>query len=201
VVLGVRRRDHKRRTEPRATQYTEEGRVEITLTVTDNGGLTAEATKTIQVGTQLRSQRSASPRLPKTGEAVKFTNESTDDGEIVACFWEFGDGATSTQWSPEHEFTSTGTFVVKLTVVDDDNTANSITHEIEIVNAPPEAAFSFTPASPTVNDIVKFTDESIDDGEIVAWHWEFGDGAESSEQSPEHQYTTKGKFTVKAHRY
>jgi len=116
----------------------------------------------------------------KTGEAVKFTNESTDDGEIAACFWEFGDGATSAQWSPEHEYSSTGTFVVKLTVIDDDNAASSITHEIEIrkCSAAGRGSASLHPPA-TVTDIVKFTDESIDDGEIVAWHWEFGDGAES----------------------
>ncbi|NLJ61520.1 MAG: PKD domain-containing protein [Firmicutes bacterium] len=140
---------------------------------------------------------SFTPESPDVGQVVAFTNESTDDGEIVACFWEFGDGTTSVQWSPEHEYSSTGTFVVRLTVIDDDNAAGSITHEIEIVNAPPQAAFSFAPSPATVYDIVKFTDESIDDGEIVAWHWEFGDGAESNEQNPEHQYTTKGEFQVR----
>ena len=49
----------------------------------------------------------------------------------------------------------------------------------------------------TVLDVVEFTDETTDDGEIVAWHWEFGDGAESDKQNPEHKYAAKGKFTVK----
>ena len=178
-------------------QYTEKGEFEIALTVTDNGGLIGTATKTIQVGNAAPIAAFSFTSPAKTGETVKFVNESTDDGEIVACFWEFGDGASSALWSPEHKYSSTGTFVVKLTVIDDDNAAGSIEHEIEIVNAPPQAAFSFTPSPATVNDIVKFTDESIDDGEIVAWHWEFGDGAESSEQSPEHKYAKKGVFTVK----
>ncbi len=178
-------------------QYAQKGEFEITLTVTDNGGLTGTATKTIEVRNAAPIAAFSFTSPARTGEAVKFTNESTDDGEIVTCLWQFGDGSTSDQWSPEHVYSSTGTFAVKLTVIDDDNVASSITHEIEIVNAPPQAAFSFTPASPTVETIVKFTDESIDDGEIVAWHWEFGDGAESSEQSPEHKYAEKGVFTVK----
>ncbi len=178
-------------------QYAEKGEFTISLTVTDNGGLTGTVEKSIIVGNAAPIAAFSFTSPAKTGEAVKFTNESTDDGEIAACFWEFGDGATSAQWSPEHEYSSTGTFVVKLTVIDDDNAASSITHEIEIVSAPPQAGFSFSPSPATVTDIVKFTDESIDDGEIVAWHWEFGDGAESSEPNPEHQYNETGVYTVR----
>ncbi|HBK61873.1 MAG TPA: hypothetical protein DDZ84_13965 [Firmicutes bacterium] len=31
----------------------------------------------------------------------------------------------------------------------------------------------------------------------MAWLWEFGDGATSNNQNPEHQYASKGQFTVK----
>ena len=82
-------------------------------------------------------------------------------------------------------------------MIDDDYAASSVEHDVEIVNAAPVAAFSFTPSSPTVLDAVTFTDETTDDGDIVAWHWEFGDGAESENQNPEHKYAAKGKFTVK----
>jgi PKD repeat protein len=92
---------------------------------------------------------------------------------------------TSAQWSPEHVYSSTGTFAVKLTVIDDDNAASSIARDRDS-NAPQERSASRHRSHCTVETIVKFTDESIDDGEIVAWHWEFGDGAESYEQSPEH---------------
>lgn len=38
-----------------------------------------------------------------------------------------------------------------------------------------------------------FTDLSTDeDGEVVAWAWEFGDGATSSERHPLHTYPEKG---------
>ncbi len=120
-------------------QYTQKGEFEITLIVTDNGGLTGSATKTIQVGNAKPiAAFSFTPSPARVGEVVRFTNESTDDGDIVACFWEFGDGATSAQCSPEYVYSSTGTFAVKLTVIDDDNVASSITREIEIINLPPE---------------------------------------------------------------
>ena len=166
--------------------------------MTDNGGLTGTAEHTITVGNAAPiAAFGFSPSPASVGEAVAFTNESTDDAEIVATFWEFGDGATSAEPNPTHAYTTMGTFTVKLTVVDDDSAAGSVEHLVEIVNTPPVAAFSFDPSPTTVLDVVRFTDESTDDGSIMAWHWEFGDGATSTEQNPEHQYSAKGKFTVK----
>jgi len=38
---------------------------------------------------------------------------------------------------------------------------------------------------------------SIDDsGDIAAWHWDFGDGATSNEQNPEHAYDERGIYNV-----
>ncbi len=179
-------------------KYATKGNFTVRLTVTDNGGLTGTAEHTIAVGNAAPiAAFSFAPELPNAGEAVAFTNESTDDAEITACFWEFGDGATSAVHDPTHTYATSGVFTVRLTVIDDDYAASSVEHDVEIVNAAPVAAFSFTPSSPTVLDVVTFTDETTDDGDIVAWHWEFGDGAESENQNPEHKYAAKGKFTVK----
>jgi hypothetical protein len=41
---------------------------------------------------------------------------------------------------------------------------------------------------------VRFKDESR--GTITSWHWDFGDGASSTEQNPVHQYTESGKYIV-----
>ncbi|HOY83446.1 MAG TPA: PKD domain-containing protein, partial [Rhodoglobus sp.] len=179
-------------------QYAEKGEFTIALTVTDNGGLTGTVGKSIVVGNAAPiAAFSFAPEAPNAGEAVTFANESIDDAEIIACVWEFGDGAMSVEHNPTHAYATSGVFTVRLTVIDDDHVANSVERSVEVVNAPPVAAFSFTPSSPSVRDVVKFTDETTDDGEIAAWHWEFGDGAASDEQNPEHQYNAKGKFTVK----
>jgi len=41
---------------------------------------------------------------------------------------------------------------------------------------------------------VQFTDTS--EGDIVSWHWDFGDGKTSTLQNPNHLYTTTGSFDV-----
>ncbi len=44
---------------------------------------------------------------------------------------------------------------------------------------------------------VDFTDTSTDeDGTIVAWAWDFGDGGDSTDQDPTHVYASGGTYTV-----
>ncbi len=68
---------------------------------------------------------------------------------------------------------------------------------IKAVNRPPVADFTFTPTEPTTEDLIAFTDRSRDlDGELVSWHWDFGDGSTSEEQNPKHKYAEPGTYTV-----
>ena len=45
------------------------------------------------------------------------------------------------------------------------------------------------------NDPVSFFDLSV--GEVIDWHWDFGDGWDSNEIDPIHTYDAPGKYTVK----
>ncbi|MEA4883951.1 MAG: PKD domain-containing protein [Clostridia bacterium] len=88
-------------------------------------------------------------------------------------------------------------FRVRVVATDPAGESNEgIAGPFTIVNDPPVAAFSFAPSPAKVTDEVEFADESTDDGEIATWLWKFGDGVSSSEKSPKHKYTAKGKFTV-----
>ena len=52
-------------------------------------------------------------------------------------------------------------------------------------------------ASSTTGNVpltVSFTDHSV--GGITSWSWDFGDGATSTEQNPNHTYRTPGTYTV-----
>ena len=57
----------------------------------------------------------------------------------------------------------------------------------------PSAMFSYVADELTVS----FTDRSTaGDAGIVGWHWDFGDGSESSQQNPTRTYSTGGTYTV-----
>lgn len=38
--------------------------------------------------------------------------------------------------------------------------------------------------------------EDLSAGKVVIWNWDFGDGSNSSEQNPTHQYQSKGTYTI-----
>ncbi len=61
-------------------------------------------------------------------------------------------------------------------------------------NDPPTADFTYSTTALTV----EFTDTSTDsDGTVVAWNWDFGDGATSTLQNPTHTYALPGDtYTV-----
>lgn len=61
------------------------------------------------------------------------------------------------------------------------------------VNQPPIASFEYL----TTGLSVALTDTSVDnDGTIVAWAWDFGDGTTSSDQHPTHVFATAGTYHV-----
>jgi len=65
-------------------------------------------------------------------EAINFTNCSVNANEFE---WDFGDGTSSTQENPSHEYTTAGTYEVTLTAGSSDyNSTYSYTQNITILN-------------------------------------------------------------------
>ncbi|MFE3845436.1 PKD domain-containing protein [Thermoplasmatota archaeon] len=64
-------------------------------------------------------------------------------------------------------------------------------------NNKPNADFSYKPNNPTNQDIIEFTDLSIDiDGTIIKWLWNFGDGSTSELQNPTHIYQENNPYMI-----
>jgi len=68
-----------------------------------------------------------------------------------------------------------------------------------ITNIPPVADFTYTPENPVVgNNVIFDSGPSHDeDGRIISYFWEFGDGKNSTKASPAHVYTSPGKYHIK----
>ncbi len=64
-------------------------------------------------------------------------------------------------------------------------------------NQPPSARFTYVPLLPDTDDVINFTDLSLDvDGSISSWSWDFGDGNSSADKNPFHRYLLAGFFNV-----
>jgi len=108
------------------------GAYEVRLTVTDNEGARNSSSKYIVVGNQKPiPDFSYTPVKPIIGNNVFFTDKSTDvDGSIIQWFWDFGDGTSSSEKNPSHQYVDIGTFKVKLTVEDNFNSVSETSREI-----------------------------------------------------------------------
>lgn len=86
----------------------------------------------------------------------------------------------------------------KLTVKDHgglQGTADSAIYDIPIPtsNTPPVADFGYSVSGQSV----VFTDLSYDnDGNVVSWFWDFGDGKTNGSENPKHRYHQSGTYTV-----
>ncbi len=112
------------------------GNFTATLTVTDAGGLTAQATRTISVvPTSNQTPHASFTVSPAIGivpvEATLDGSASTDaDGTITSYEWDFGDGTTGTGAIVTHTFDGAGPFVVSLKVTDNGGAENVFTQQL-----------------------------------------------------------------------
>ena len=97
-----------------------------------------------------------------SGLYVAFQDQSTDDGDIVAWQWDFGDGAGSVLSHPAHTFSAPGQKTVRLQVTDQEGYTASTTAVVvvaledsvadepsaEVPAAPGQGAQASAPASP-----------------------------------------------------
>jgi len=182
-----------------AHSYGAPGRYTVTLTVRDNDG--DEDTKSREA----EAQAPAANEAPQADFEVHcqdltctFTDRSDDsDGNLVNWAWDFGDGDGSSQRNPVHSYGAEGSYVVTLTVRDNDGAEDTESGEAKPEaperNKAPDADFDVHCSGPTCTFIDKSKD---DDGAIVAWQWSFGDGASSTERNPVHTYGDSGKYDV-----
>jgi PKD repeat protein len=126
------------------------------------------------------------------------------DGEIVSYLWMFGDGGSDTGPVVDHVFQQDGVYDVTLTVFDSEGRTASTSMRVQALNPLPTAEFTYSPRSTMEENMVVSASEwitfdgadSTDDGEVVAYRWNFGDGTESDGQVVEHRWLWPGTYNV-----
>jgi PKD repeat protein len=139
----------------------------IALSVTDARGGRSELSKILSVGNQPPvADFNASPTAVDIGEAVQFTDTSTDpDGTVEAWLWDFDDGLTSTEQDPAHTYRSPGTYTVSLVVTDDTGIESVVAATAVITVRRPTQVVSYAYPNPasTETTIVYYLPEGATD--------------------------------------
>lgn len=180
--------------------FDDENIYNVTLEVQSDKGCFNEITKPVLV--YPNPVVSFTPTEVCLDSPTEFTDNSTisnshTSNQNVAWVWDFGEvGASNTTQNAAHTYSSEGFYDASLTVTSDKGCVT--TENVEITVYPnPVVAFSPTEVcleAPTIFNDQSTVSNTYTENEIVDWSWNFSDGSTSTDQNPEHTYTTEGIY-------
>ena len=185
--------------------YKDPGTYYVWLSVTDDNGCTAttaQYTNTVTVNGPLAKFTASGTNVPLNTD-VQFYNSTFNAGDYNTTYeWDFGDGATSTAYSPSHTYTSTGVYTVRLRASNAVTGCSSEATETIIVRQF-NTAFNFSKTYITSQScppvVVRFINTSVG---YIRLKWDFGDGIVANNvANPSHIYEKPGKYIVTLYGY
>ncbi len=173
--------------------YTSTGSYAVSLKTIDNQGCADSFTLSSPL---LISKPMASfysnDTLSCPGIAIKFADMSWGTG--LSYVWNFGDGTNSNSLNPAHNYSTDGSYTIKLLVTDMYGCTDSTAKSNYISIKTPVANFDMSDSVSTCPPLlVHFTNLSASADSIK---WDFGDGSTSAIANPTHFYTYPGVYTV-----
>jgi gliding motility-associated-like protein len=179
-------------TAPQLKTYAGPGNYNVKLILTDTNFCNAPdtVTKLFRVAPFVR----ASFEVPNgcAPYQAQFNNTSLAG---ISFQWSFGDaGATSTDMNPSYLYSQPGNYNVVL-IANDSNTCNktdTFRFTLKVLPAP-TAAFTYAPQPVQENTPTQFTNQSLG---AVKYEWDFGDGENSDQANPLHQFNSTDTFDV-----
>lgn len=177
--------------EPNKT-FNSPGTYTVSLTINENG-CTDDTSLTIDVLPAPIADFTYS-NLSCVDRMVNFTNSSSiTSGTITSYYWNFGDGSTSSEEDPAHEYAISGTYEVVLIARSSNGCEDTVRKNLNISVAP---IANFTPTSTCAGQQITFVDSTITNDAISSYFIDFGDGITSNTVNPVHIYTSPGSYTV-----
>ncbi|MBI4648584.1 MAG: PKD domain-containing protein, partial [Bacteroidia bacterium] len=175
-------------------QYAFSGTFNVTLITTSNLGCmdTISAPVTVYPSPEIYFTSTTECMNSKT----QFTNQTQiSSGSVTSWNWDFDDGTFSSLQNPLHTFSGAETYSVTLNAISNFGCTGSHAENVNVY-ALPSANFYYNDACQ--GNITNFTDSSSIDNDIIgSWLWNFGDGASTILQNPNHLYFSEGIYIVK----
>ncbi len=135
------------------------------------------------------------------GKQIRFDGSGSldSDGEIVSYAWNFGDGETGAGKIASHGFKKPGTYAVTLTIKDNANVKNSVdTDQLAVIINHPPVAQAGQDIRVADGETVNFDGalSNDQDGKIINYLWNFGDGNTAPGARASHTYQSPGTYAV-----
>jgi|GEM_PF-2365286 len=152
------------------------------------------------------------PTMIKINVAYTYVATASDPnpaglkaGRIVRYDWDFGDGAKkeNASASEQHTYTKDGTYLVRVTVTDDDGNTTTSTRQVTVVRGKYPVAYPGGPYAVKINVPLTFNGTGNDsDGVVRNYEWDFdGDGAydwsSATTGQTSHTYATANTYTAR----
>jgi PKD repeat protein len=138
----------------------------------------------------------ASSGQSDVGLSVAFSAETTGGTPPFTYAWAFGDGSTSTNESPNHAYSSPGTWPVRVTVTDHKGVMQVGDASVQVN---PAANATFRPdLDPTdAGFATSFSGAATGGTGPYNFSWTFGDGNSSLTADPIHVFASPGSYTIR----
>ena len=176
--------------------YSTPGSYQAKLVVTSPGGCTDSAFHAIRVsdtiGTRL-NYLSIGGCKPHSLSLDLHTS-----GQMANYIWDYGDGHIESTQSPNvtHIYQSYGNFLPKVIMEDPSGCIIPLQGLDTVYVTGAAAKFGVNNKLLCDAGTIQFTDSTSFNDPVVKYHWNFGDGHESLQQHPAHQYSAPGIYTV-----
>ncbi len=108
----------------------------VTLTVSDDEGEVGSTSAEVVVVANVAPTAAFSTNLDFLSASFDGSGSSDVDGSVVSWAWDFGDGATGSGATTQHAYALAGTYLVTLTVTDDEGATADTTVEVVVVRPP-----------------------------------------------------------------
>lgn len=187
--------------------YTRADTYDVSLTVVAANGLRDTQEISIRIddnvsGAEKPEAHINAPTSGQVGQPILFDGTQSDAGvdrTLTDYKWDFGDGSVANAPNVEHTYSSPGSYIIKLEVINDKGLSHSTSQVLNIVAQPPPQPQPeiVAPTEVTVNEQVRFTTNVIPNGQYE-YAWNFGDGTEQTTGQTDiaHVYDTAGNYNV-----